>query len=166
MEVSEARDFCPVIYEASGSAYLCFNRITGRQFQATSSADGTFAISAVPVGDYTITAQAQGFKTYTQDVRVDAGVVASAAISLEPGAVTETVEVTEQAGLVEATSSSIATTIQGKQITDLPINGRNFTQLATLVPGVTRGNPNGIQSGTQGNAETFRYGMWAARRSW
>ncbi len=131
---------------------------TGQQLQATSSADGTFTISALPVGDYQITAQAQGFKTYTQDLRVDAGIVASASISLQPGAVTETVTVTEQAGLVQATSSSIATTIQGKQVTDLPINGRNFTQLATLVPGVTRGNPNGIETGTQGNAETFRYG--------
>ncbi|MBV9302904.1 MAG: TonB-dependent receptor [Acidobacteriaceae bacterium] len=134
------------------------SKATAQEFKATSGADGTFAISALPVGEYTITATAQGFKTYTQDVRVDAGIVASAAIGLEPGAVTETVEVSEQAGLVEATSSSIAATIQGKQITDLPINGRNFTQLATLVPGVTRGNPNGIQSGTQGNAETFRYG--------
>src|SRR5271165_116331 len=134
------------------------NKANGFKAEANTSTEGTFTLSALPVGDYTITAKLTGFKTYNQDVRIDAGIFATANISLVPGEVTDSVTVTENAGLVQSTTSNIATTVQGQQITDLPLNGRNFTELATLVPGVTRGAPGGIQTGTQGNAETFRFG--------
>ena len=60
--------------------------------------------------------------------------------------------------LVDSVSSDIGTTVQSKQIEDLPLNGRNFTQLATLIPGVTRGVPGNAATGQGNNAETFRYG--------
>src|SRR5208282_5289558 len=53
--------------------------------------------------------------------------------------------------------SGVSDTIVGRQITDLPLNGRNFTQLAALTPGVTRGQPGNQQSGQGNQAETFRY---------
>ncbi len=52
----------------------------------------------------------------------------------------------------------LSTVVQGRQLTDLPLNGRNFSQLALLAPGVTRGAYGGILQGTGGNAEQLRYG--------
>ena len=98
------------------------SKATGFRAEATTSAEGSFTLSALPVGNYTITAKVAGFKTYNQDVRIDVGVVATVAITLVPGELTESVTVTEEAGLVQSTSSNIATTVQGQQITDLPLN--------------------------------------------
>src|SRR5262249_36519411 len=77
---------------------------------------------------------------------------------LEAGSVNEVVEVTSGAPLVETSTSSLGQVINEKKIVDLPLNGRNFTQLATLVPGVTRGVPGSNATGEGGNAETFRAG--------
>jgi len=125
---------------------------------ATDATTGNFAIPALEIGHYTISVEVTGFKKYTQDVRIDPGQVANAVITLETGQVTETVNVTEEAGLVQSASSDISATMNAEMVTDLPLNGRDFTQVALLSPGVTRGNPNGSATGAGGNAETFRYG--------
>src|SRR5205085_1690683 len=70
----------------------------------------------------------------------------------------ETVQVTATAPVIEKSTSFIGTVVDNKQIENLPLNGRNFTQLTTLTPGVTRGTPGSVASGESGNAETFRYG--------
>ena len=70
---------------------------------------------------------------------------------------TTTVHVSSAAPLLNTTNATLGETIQGKQITQLPLNGLNFTNLALLAPGVTRGNYGNEQSGVNGNAETFRY---------
>jgi hypothetical protein len=135
------------------------NSATGKQNTATTDpATGNFAIPALEIGHYTISVEVAGFKKYTQDVRIDPGQVANAVITLGTGQVTETVNVTEEAALVQSASSDISATMNSAMITDLPLNGRDFTQVALLSPGVTRGNPNGSATGAGGNAETFRYG--------
>jgi hypothetical protein len=57
--------------------------------------------------------------------------------------------------------SAIGDVVESRQITELPLNGRNFPQLATLVPGASRGIPTGSNSatGVNNNAETFRFGQ-------
>lgn len=72
---------------------------------------------------------------------------------------TETVEVVAQTPMLERATSSIGTVIDNQQVEDLPLNGRNFTQLATLTPGVTRGIPGSVSGGGSGggDAESFRY---------
>jgi hypothetical protein len=76
---------------------------------------------------------------------------------LATGVASTVVEVTDAAPLVDTTTSSTGTLIQGRQLAELPLNGRNFTQLALLAPGVTRGAYGGIASGVNGNAESLRY---------
>lgn len=66
--------------------------------------------------------------------------------------------VSDQAALVDSATSSVGSVINSAQVTDLPLNGRNFTQLATLSPGVSRGVPTSAATGSGGNAETFRNG--------
>ena len=60
--------------------------------------------------------------------------------------------------LIETSTSSIGAVVQGRQIVELPLNGRNVLELARLTPGVTQGVPGGFASGAGGNAETYRGG--------
>jgi Carboxypeptidase regulatory-like domain/TonB dependent receptor len=135
------------------------NKATGRELTATTDATtGNFALPGLPVGSYTITVEAQGFKKYQQDVILDPGQVANAKISLQPGEVTQTVNVSDEAALVDSATSNVGATMNSAQVTNLPLNGRDFTQVALLSPGVTRGVPTSNATGVNGNAETFRYG--------
>ncbi len=132
------------------------NTSSQRTVSMASAADGAFNFPGLVAGDYELTGEFANFKTYSQAVHLDPGQVADLKVTLSPGDTREVVEVTAQAAILDSANSSLATTIQGKQVSDLPLNGRNFTQLATLVPGVTRGSPNGQQTGNGNQAETFR----------
>lgn len=120
---------------------------------------GAYAISSLPVGSYRVRVELSGFNTQTAPVTLSVGQVARMDFKLQTGAVSESVTVTAAAPVIEKSTSEISTLIDQKQIENLPLNGRNFTQLATLVPGVNRGIP-GSNSGGGSNgtdAETFRY---------
>lgn len=121
-----------------------------------SNNDGQYAVSSLPVGDYRVQAELSGFRPSTTEATLTVGQVARIDLKLELG-IAETVVVTAQAPLVDKTTSQISTVITAEQVENLPLNGRNFTQLATLVPGVNRGVPGGNAAGESGNAETFRY---------
>ncbi len=102
------------------------------------NADGAYVVAGLPGGTYNVVVTATGFQKYTangvvldvaQKIRID--------VSLTVGAVTEEVVVTgESVAQVQTASSEIGTTISGKQVNQLELNGRNFTQLVTLTPGV------------------------------
>jgi hypothetical protein len=138
------------------AAITVTNVDTGLQFHATSSDAGEFSISAVPRGNYKADVSASGFQGQTVNFTVDVATVQTLIFKLAPGTVSTTVEVTTAAPLVDTTNATIGETIQGEQVTDLPLNGRNFTGLALLVPGVTRGSYGDEASGVSGNSETFR----------
>ncbi|HLK67483.1 MAG TPA: carboxypeptidase regulatory-like domain-containing protein [Bryobacteraceae bacterium] len=132
---------------------------TGRVLEATTGAGtGAFSFPTLRPGEYVVEITQTGFKAVKQNVRLEVAQVANMNFTLETGAVTEEVVVTEQGALVDSASSDMGLTVESKQIVDLPLNGRNFTQLATLVPGVTRGVPGNIATGQGNNAETFRNG--------
>ena len=91
-------------------------------------------------------------KPLKQNVTLQVAQLANVNLVLEPGVVSEQVVVTGDAGLVDSASSDIGTTVATRQIKDLPLNGRNFTQLATLIPGVSRGVPDNVATGQTNNA--------------
>ena len=95
----------------------------------------------------------------TSPVTLSVNQVARMDFKLALGGVSEAMTVVAAAPLIEKSTSEISTLIDEKQIENLPLNGRNFTQLATLVPGVTRGIPgsNAAGGGSGTDAETFRY---------
>jgi hypothetical protein len=140
----------------SGAKITVLSGATSRSVSVNSAADGTFSFPGLAVGDYTLKGELAAFKTVSQIVHLDPGQVANVELVLSPGDISETVDVTAPAAIVDSANSALSTTIQSRQVTDLPLNGRNFTQLATLVPGVTRGLPNGQQTGNGNQAETFR----------
>src|SRR5438128_4957855 len=118
--------------------------------QTTSNADGEYLISGLGAGNYDISVTASGFKTFqAKAVKLDVGQKARVDVPLVVGATnTEVVVSGEQVAQVETQSSDLSGVVTGKEITQLELNGRNFTQLVTLVPGVS--NQTGQDEGSVG----------------
>lgn len=131
---------------------------TGREVKATTNEGGFYSILSLQPGRYDIEVTQANFKTTRQQVTLDVAQNATLDFSLEAGAVSETVTVTSDAPLVESSNSTISAVIRGRQVTELPLNGRNVVELARLSPGVTQGVVGGFATGAGGNAETYRGG--------
>lgn len=141
----------------SGATVTLMNVNTNASREATTGKDGSYVFPAVQVGTYKITVKADGFQTTsTEDIILQVGDSRSVNIEITPGAVTDVVTVTADAPLVKTESSELGEVIETRKILDLPLNGRNYTQLATLVPGVVRpagiGGGNALISGGTGGA--------------
>ncbi len=102
------------------------------------SASGDFSIAGLLPGNYTINVEAVGFKKITRsDVPLDANdKLALGDFILEVGAVTESIEVTAQAAMLQAESVERSATITGRLVENIEVNGRNALDMAKLVPGV------------------------------
>lgn len=131
------------------------NNGTKEQFNTTTNDEGGWSIPSVPNGTYTIKINAPNFKTTVlKDVKVDTGQVATANATLQPGE--PSVEVVIQGGgeILQTESANVATTIAGRQITELPFVTRDALQLVLTLPGVqTPGVPrtssiNGLPKGS------------------
>ncbi len=118
---------------------------------------GNFHFEALVRGNYQATVSAAGFQTEVQAITLDVSQIQALNFKLKPGAAATTVTVTDAAPIVDTSTSSTGTVVEAEQIAALPLNGRNYTQLAMLVPGVTRGAYGSDASGASGNAETWRY---------
>jgi hypothetical protein len=131
---------------------------TGRAVTTQTSGSGEYTVNALPAGNYHIEVKQPNFKTSTADFTLEVSQVKEISLKLETGATGTTVDVTGDVPLVDTATSNMGEVIQGREVTELPLNGRNFTQLALLTPGVTRGaygdEASGGGSGT--NSETFR----------
>ena len=93
----------------------------------TSNASGEYLVSTLPVGHYTITVKAPGFKsTSTNDLSLEAGDRARTDVKLELGGETETVNVEAETPLLQADNATVSSTVDAKSVQDLPLNGRNF----------------------------------------
>lgn len=139
-----------------GAAVTVTNLEQGTVYNVLSDGSGNFAVAALPRGSYNVSVTANGFQRQSQGITLDVSQVQAMNFKLSPGAVSTSVEVTAAAPLVETSTSSEGEVIQGRQVTELPLNGRNFTSLALLTPGVTRGQYGSSASGVNGDAETFR----------
>jgi hypothetical protein len=112
---------------------------TGRQLSTVTNSTGNFTIQAVPRGNYNVAASAAGFSGDSTVVTVTLQDTQTVTFQLQPAGATATVTVTTAAPLIDTSNATIGASIQGRQVTELPLNGRNFSSLALLTPGVTRG---------------------------
>ena len=121
-----------------GATVTLVNRATNIETRATASEGGYYTFVNVSPGTYILRVEARGFSA-VQTSPFDVGVSQTLTqnVSLAVGAVTQTVEVTAGGELIQASSTELGTVIPERAIEDLPLNGRNFTQLLTLTPGVT-----------------------------
>jgi hypothetical protein len=132
----------------SGAKITLTNEGTGTSLSTTSGANGVYDFSPVRIGAYKLDVAAQGFKKEVQlHVVVDVSARVPVNFKLQPGAVSETVEVTSEAPVLQSQDASVGQVVDQRSVNDLPLNGRNFTFLAQLAAGV-----NTPQADTRGNA--------------
>src|SRR4029077_6093583 len=124
---------------------------------------GDYLFGAVPSGSYDLVIVAAGFTKYqAKSVKLEVGQKARADVALQVGAASTEVTVEgSSVASVETQSSDLSGTVTGKEITQLELNGRNFTQLATLVPGVS--NQSGQDDASVGVGGNVSFSMNGGR---
>jgi hypothetical protein len=111
---------------------------TGTSRSVTSDDEGFYIATSLAAGKYTVTTSPQGFKkTVASGVDLHVGENKVVNLDLQVGQVSETVNVSSDAAPIETRSGDVSSLITEKQVTELPLNGRNYAQLALMVPGVS-----------------------------
>jgi Carboxypeptidase regulatory-like domain/TonB dependent receptor len=116
---------------------------------ATTDRDGAYVLLELPVGHYQLQVEAKGFQRYVQEgITLNVNETASILVHLAVGSETQAVQVTADAQLIQNTVTSLGQVVLEREILDLPLDGRNFTQLGTLQPGVVPLTPGLKQAGS------------------
>jgi Carboxypeptidase regulatory-like domain/TonB dependent receptor len=138
----------------SAAQVLIINTATDVTLNLTTASDGGYAARSLNPGSYSVTAERAGFrKTVQSDVVVGVNQVVSVNLTLQVGSPAETVQVSADPPLIATETSSLGTIEEAQRITELPLNGRNFIQLAYLGPGANLGAAGtGANRGTTDNA--------------
>ncbi len=122
----------------AGAAVTITSQATGLTRAVKTDGSGHYLAPLLPVAFYTIRVESQGFQTTEQkDIRLQVDEQREIDFTLNPAAVSSTVEVNATEVAVETTNPTLGQVITSEQVADLPLNGRNFVQLATLTPGTT-----------------------------
>src|SRR5437899_3727424 len=123
-----------------GTTVTAKNPATGFTRVDTSDAEGVYRLSALPVGVYDVTAELSGFTSVAKkDVEVNVSQTQAVDFSLKIAAVAETVNVVGASPLIETTASSVGQVVDVRRLENIPLNGRQFANLAATVPGVGLG---------------------------
>jgi hypothetical protein len=133
---------------AKGTATVT-NTGTGIEQKNSLTAEGAFTFTLLEVGTYQVTVEAPGFKNFVTTVTLAAGDRARIQAVMKVGAATESVTVESITPALKQDDSTIGTLITSEATQDLPLNGRNVTDLVTLSAGVTSGLGNAMNSGTR-----------------
>jgi hypothetical protein len=110
------------------------------EYRETTNAEGTYAFSILPVGSYRLTVSAAGFRPYGQNgIALDATSALRVDVALEVGSTTESITVVAAPVHVDAVDTQLGEVISGSTVNAVPLNGRSFTDLLALQPGVAPG---------------------------
>src|ERR1700757_2219074 len=120
----------------SGAEVVITSKATGATRTATTSDVGTFRFDLLSAGFYTVRVSKSGFGAVVQTVELLVGQTASANVTLNPGSVSETIEVSEEAPLLDVAKTTVSQDITPKEVEELPMVGRDVANLAYLAPGV------------------------------
>ena len=132
----------------AGATVVAQNEATGFRRESAVTASGEFALIGLQPGEYAVTIEMQGFKkSTTKDLTLQVDQVVRIEVKLEVGSVNEVVEITGQAALLNTEQSSTGSVVDRQKIIDFPLNGRNFVQLALLLPGVNTGDGGNSSTG-------------------
>ncbi len=135
----EGRVLDPKEAVVPGATVTATNQQTGLEKTATTNDEGAFVISFLPPGPYTVRTDATGFsQAEVKDVVVTVGGQTPLDVALSVGGASGVVTVSNEAPVIETNLSSVSTTINSRAIENLPVNGRNYLDFATLTPGVIR----------------------------
>lgn len=153
----------------AGATVNVISQSTGLARDTKTDDSGHYLVPLLPVSDYTIRVESQGFQTAAQkDIRLQVDEHREIDFSLAPASVSSTVEVNATEVAVETTNASLGQVITSQEVADLPLNGRNFVQLATLTPGTTAStNPvsffNGAPSSEASTRGSFSLSVGGSR---
>src|SRR5690242_12363568 len=121
-----------------GATVTVTNQDTGLTRTTVTNGQGLYSVSDLPVGRYNLTVELQGFKTASRtDIVLNVAEDRKLDFELAAGALTESVSVQAESTPVKTVGGDVSGVITGTQVRELPLNGRNFLQLATLMPGVS-----------------------------
>src|SRR5438105_6184330 len=124
-----------------GASVQVKNIATGRVQEVPTDEQGRYTIADLPIGEYEAQASLAGFQTTVRrGITLTVGAQAIVDFSLSVGRTQETVSVESQVSQVDTVSTAVSSYVELKQISDLPLNGRNFTDLVALIPGVATGS--------------------------
>src|SRR5208337_539678 len=151
----------------AGATIKIRNMGTGQERTTVTSADGSYAVTELPIGSYSVTVTQTGFKTFVATgVPVDVATERRVDAALKTGEVTTRVEVSaEDLPMVETTSNELGGVLTSQSVADMPVNGRDYTKLIYLNPGIA-GSPDQISdspgslgefsmNGSRGRANNF-----------
>ncbi|MGB6608613.1 MAG: carboxypeptidase regulatory-like domain-containing protein [Acidobacteriaceae bacterium] len=111
---------------------------TGLSYSAQTDSRGFYTLPVLPVGRYELRAEAQGFEAYLRSgIVLDTNAALTIDVTLQPGTVRQTVTVADNALHIETASTQMGQVIGGRQMTAVPLNGRSYTDLLSLQPGVS-----------------------------
>jgi Carboxypeptidase regulatory-like domain/TonB-dependent Receptor Plug Domain len=131
-----------------GVQVTAINSATQVSRKTTTDHDGSFQILALPIGNYKVTAEHEGFRTIVSDenkllinqtLRID--------LRMDVGATTQTVQVGAESPPVETVNPTLGQSVTGRTLTNMPLNGRDTLDLALLQPGVTESNDDNAGAG-------------------
>jgi hypothetical protein len=152
-----------VVADSSGAAVPAAkisirNVATSDLREVSSNADGLYSAPNLLPGTYEVTISAQGFSTVVQKgITLTVGAQQGLNFTLKPGQVSQSVEVTDIIPAVQSNSSSISDTVDSRTVRELPLNGRDWTSLATLEPGVAK-VPNQVTTAFSANKGNRGFG--------
>ncbi|HWW16792.1 MAG TPA: TonB-dependent receptor [Candidatus Dormibacteraeota bacterium] len=134
-----------------GASVAVVNAATGARYSATSDAEGRFSLDLLPPGDYSARVTAKDMSPQvTPQLHVDVGAAAELEFRLTIAGPEEKVTVSGAPALVDTQPAAVSTIIDERAIADLPLNGRRFSDLMLLSPGVTQ-DPRSLTSATNGD---------------
>jgi hypothetical protein len=138
---------------AVGASVIAVNDATGISREGVTNESGSYRLGPLVPGTYTVTTKMNGFKTKVQkDVGLQTGAVLKIDFALEVGSVSESIEVTGAAPMLQTQETSVGGVISTSQLQRIPVNGRNYTRLLVLMPGtsdIQRSQGRGGLSGAQ-----------------
>jgi hypothetical protein len=120
----------------AGVQVIAKNKGTDLTRNAVTNENGFYRFELLPVGAYNVTASKTGFATFVQNLEIRIGQTTSVNIELKPGAITELVEVTSEAPIVDQGKTDVSQNITPTEVEELPLLGRDVANLAYLAPGV------------------------------
>jgi carboxypeptidase family protein/TonB-dependent receptor-like protein len=136
-----------------GVTVTATNVDSGNTFVAVTDERGNFRLP-VRIGNFRITAELTGFSTVNRTTQMLVGQTSVVNFQMAPSTLQETVTVTGETPLVNTATSSVGANIDPRQMSELPLNGRNWMDLSLLAPGARRNEANGLVENRQGYAST------------
>jgi hypothetical protein len=151
-----------------GATVVVRNVGTNAALEVTTDRTGVYVAPLLPIGDYEVTVELEGFKKFVRSgLRLSVNDRLRIDVTLEPGAIQETITVVAESPVVKTETSEISTLINQTQMAAMPLNGRSVIQLVSMQPGVASNMGSTVFPGLQGGTvAVFVNGSRASQNAW